>query len=252
MSELIESYKKAAEVLDQKFLDLFREKVKMYDNFRTNLLLESDETLHYTSYSEILDLIKKHAYEVRVGDWRKYNKEHFSQEVATLFLNSDKMIDLKTITFYFNEEVEKYCMDKFSGKYVYVNIDENINSNVFLGTVVDIACYDTDPKIFIDEPESNMRCDEDISGDCDNECCAKRVKFVETIRTINSQNPFPSSIKHDIDNHIWNCAEESLRSFQTNVSNDWVNKIFEYYVSEGFMVTRTEFNKSLTTLKFEW
>lgn len=252
MSDLIESYKKEAEILDQKFLELFREKVKLYDNFRTNLLLESDVTLHYTSYTEVLDLIKKYAYDVRVGDWVKYNRSKDSS--TSMFFVGDDLINLKKIIFYFNEEVEKYCKDNLFGKYVYVNVDENINSNVFLGTVVDIAFYVTDPKIFIDEPETNMRCDEDISGEnCDKPCCgASRIKFVETIRTINSQNPFPSSIRHNIDNSIRNSAEESLHSFQTDVPNTWINIIFDYYVSEGFIVTRGESYKYSTILMFEW
>ena len=178
--------------------------------FRTNLLLESDETLHYTSYSEVLDIIKKYAYDVYVGDWKKYNrsKKDFS---TYMFFVGDDLINLKKITFYFNEEVEKYCMDNFTGKYVYVNIDENINSNVFLELFWILLVMIRIKKIFIDQPETNMICDEDVSNeDCDKVCCAERVKFVETIRTINSQNPFPNSIKHDIDNSIWNSAEESL------------------------------------------
>lgn len=85
-----------------------------------------------------------------------------------------------------------------------------------------------------------------------NEICCGRTKYADTIRTVYNQNSFPRSIKIDIDNNIYNSAEESLKYYKCTVPNLWRDKVYEHYVSEGFMVTIEEANSLLTTFKFEW
>ena len=68
--------------------------------------------------------------------FKKYN-----DVVVDDYVNKKPKPDELTVSvvkhvFHFNSEVEEYCKNEMNNKVVFLNVDENINANVFLGTVV--------------------------------------------------------------------------------------------------------------------
>lgn len=146
MKDLIDAYKKDAERLDNEFLDLFRKKMNLISIFKSNVLLynennSEDDMLKFTSYEDILRIIRKYNKFVRVDDFKtKSRHELIGNDLITdfgVFQEQDKILNHHNKhTFYFNAEVEEFCKNEMNNKFVLVNTDVNINANVFLGTVV--------------------------------------------------------------------------------------------------------------------
>lgn len=90
----------------------------------------------------------------------------------------------------------------------------------------------------------------------DKECCAKKPKFVETIRTISSQNKFPLSIKMMLDEKLIEAAQESDNNISLKIPNKYARFVQEHYISEGFDVEIVEKifgnDNIVTYVKIHW